>query len=354
MKILIIGAGPTGLTAGIELARRGINAEIIERRADGSVLSRAIGISPQSLKTLTPSGATEKLEAAGITYNSMRIYRGSKMWAKVRMTAAPIQHGRNTMLGLPQNQTEEILREVFESLGGKITFGIEFTGLTQSDTGVIAQTSKGEIACDYLIGADGSQSVVRSEIGVELDATPLPDVWSIADVDVSNWPHTQSVTMCLMPKGLMAAVLPIGLSRYRFVSNTDDALRDLPFDLDVTKLHRKGIFHITLSHVKAYSVGRVYLAGDASHSQSPAGGRGMNLGIADAAALAARFENGDLAGYSKERLVEGARVMAGAEFMRKMVTSKNPLRRGALLTVFWLAAHIPLIERRLVSNVLYG
>jgi 2-polyprenyl-6-methoxyphenol hydroxylase-like FAD-dependent oxidoreductase len=119
MNILIIGAGPVGLTAGVELARRGAHVEIIEKKEAGSTLSRAIGINPHSLKILEASGVTEKLLAEGIKYEAAHFYHKSKYWVTLQLNAAsPVQYGYNFMLGLPQDRTEAILYEVFISLGG--------------------------------------------------------------------------------------------------------------------------------------------------------------------------------------------------------------------------------------------
>jgi 2-polyprenyl-6-methoxyphenol hydroxylase-like FAD-dependent oxidoreductase len=355
IRILIVGAGPTGLTAGVELVRRGIKAQIIDRRDGGSTLSRAVGINPRSLEILTPSGVTTKLLAKGIKYNSLRIYREDKLWTNLLLTAAaPLQHGHNYMLGLPQDETEAILRDTFVSLGGVVNYDTELTGIAQNDDEVIAQTTKGQLSCEYLIGADGTKSATRDAVGIEYHGHELPDIWSIADVDVDNWSNLDSATLCLMRNGKMAAILPLGEKRFRLVSNTDSALTAQPLDINVTNVRREGQFKIILYQVKDYSKGRVFLAGDSAHSQSPVGGRGMNLGIADAADLAARFATGDLLTYSRDRYKEGKRVMAGAEQMRKIVTSGNTLVRALTLAGIKTISYFPILQRKFASNFLYG
>ncbi len=355
MNVLIAGAGPVGLTAGVELARRGIDARIIDRRSGGSTLSRAVGINPRSLEILTPSGVTEELLAQGVSYEQVRIYRGDKIWAELPLTAAPIQHGYNIMLGLPQDHTEGILRDAFLKLGGEITYSAELADLSQTDSQVTAQLSDGrKLSADYLIGADGIRSATREAIGIKYHCQPLPDVWSIADVEVSNWPHLKSATICMMPGARLAAIIPIGGTRLRFVSNTEDALLDFPIDLDVTEVHRKASFRVSLCHVEQYNKGRVFLAGDAAHSQSPAGGRGMNLGISDAADLAARIADGGLSGYTASRLAEGKIVMEGAERLRKLLTTKNKFKHALTLGGLKLVSKVPALQAKFASNFLYG
>jgi 2-polyprenyl-6-methoxyphenol hydroxylase-like FAD-dependent oxidoreductase len=97
-----------------------------------------------------------------------------------------------------------------------------------------------------------------------------------------------------MDHGQIAAIIPLGGDQFRFISNTDNALAALPLRVNVSNIRREGQFKITLNQVDAYQNGRVFLTGDPAHSQSPAGGRGMNLGIADSADLAHRLAHGAL------------------------------------------------------------
>ena len=357
MKVLIAGAGPTGLSAGVELARRGVTVEIFERRTNASTLSRAIGISPSSLELLTASGVTDRLLEEGVKYRTMRFFHGVRPWAEVAMSSAkPVQYGHNYMLGLPQDDTERILRDVFVGLGGTIHIGCEVTGVAQSHKSVQLTLSDGDtFEGDYLIGADGVKSTVRGAVGIDYPGHALPDVWSIADVEADAWPHRDSVSMFMLPNGRMAAVLPLGGRRVRLISNSESALRAMPIDVQVSKIHREGQFRVSLCQVDDYSKDRVFLAGDAAHSQSPAGGRGMNLGISDACDLAARLAgDGDLAAFSAVRHAEGKRVMAGAERMRQIVTSRSKLRRFAALSMLKTATKIPTLQRLIANMVLYG
>lgn len=355
MKILIAGAGPTGLTTGVELVRRGIQVEIIDKRDGGSTLSRAVGINPQSLEILKRSGVTDKLLAQGVRFNSIRIYRDNRPWATLPLTAAPIRHGFNFMLGLPQDKTEAILRETFLAGGGTLTYGKELVGVRNEANEVVVETAEGdELSCDYLVGADGVRSATREAVGIQSIGHALPGVWSIADVDIEGWEICDAAAFSLMSHGRMAGIVPLGGNRFRLVSNTENVLSVLPFDVNVTLVRREAKFNIRLSQVKEYSKGRVYLAGDAAHSQSPAGGRGMNLGIVDGANLASRLAGGDLSDYSRVRFEEGKRLIAGAERMRLVMTSRNPILRGLVLAGMKAVAMVPLLQRRVASTFLYG
>ncbi len=355
MKVLIAGAGPTGLTAGVELARRGSTVEIIDKKDQGSTLSRAVGINPRSLDLLSPSGVTGDLLAQGVKFESVRFYREAQHWATLPLTAAPQRRGYNFMLGLPQDQTEEILRDTFVALGGTVRYGTTLTGVCQDEDRVIVETKNaGEIQCDYLVGADGVGSATRDAIGIAYDGQDLPGTWSIADVE-AGWTHNNETSLCLMRDGKMALIAPLGGNRFRAVSNTDNALAALPLKINVTKTHREGQFQISLRLAREFSKGRVFLAGDAAHTHSPAGGRGMNLGIADSADLAARLcGDGDLAHYSRDRLAEDKQMIAGSEQLRKALTSPSVAKRALILAGLKLVSVTPPLQRMFASRFLYG
>ncbi|MBL4756646.1 MAG: FAD-dependent monooxygenase [Rhizobiales bacterium] len=353
MRILIVGAGPTGLTAAVELARRGMLPDIIDRRDSGSGLSRAVGIMPTSLKILKPSGVTAQLVAEGIKFHAVKIYNGASLAFSMRLALK----GRKDefVLGLPQDRTEAHLQSAFEKYGGKIQFATELENLSQTGEQVIVTFTDGTTEnYDYVIGADGISSTTRSLLGLGFPGHDLPETWSIADVDAENWPNGNSFTICKLKAREIVVVAPLEANRYRIISNTEDALKSLPLPINVTKIRRQGQFGISIRQVEAYSKGRVYLAGDAAHCHSPVGGRGMNLGISDSAELAHRFATGDLAGYSANRHREGKIIIGGSETIRKFVTSPNFFMRKLLFALLWLVGKLPFLQVKIIERILYG
>ncbi|MDX2345447.1 MAG: NAD(P)/FAD-dependent oxidoreductase [Legionella sp.] len=359
MQVIIIGAGPTGLTAGVELARRGVHVDIIDIKKSGSTLSRAVGINPHSLKILETSGVTEKLLAAGIAYHEAHFYQQAKPWVVLKLDAAsPVKYGYNFMLGLPQDQTEAILRETFESLGGRIHYDTALESLVDDGARVTVTTTKGtKFQGDYALGADGAHSLTRDLIGIESKGIELPEVWSIADVDANadaKQLSQTSVSLYMLKRGEMVFVAPIGPARFRLVSNTKSVLKSLPFELKLEKIRREADFKIKISQVKSYQKGRVFLAGDAAHSHSPAGGRGMNLGMADAADFAEKLLADQLDKYTQSRYQEGKKIIAGSEMLRKILTSNNPVKRVFALALLKSVASIPILKKKFASKFLYG
>ncbi|WP_340149484.1 FAD-dependent oxidoreductase [uncultured Sneathiella sp.] len=355
MRVLVVGAGPTGLTAAVELKRRGMEVEIIEKQTEGSGLSRAVGITPMSLCLLYPSGVADKLLAEGIRFREARLYRRATLALVLQIHATPPKYGYDFILGLPQDRTEALLREALEAEGVTVRFSTELTGLMEEKDGVLATLADGASErFDYVLGADGVHSTTRKLLDIPFPGHDLPETWSIADVDARNWPHPETLTLCQLSRGGVMVAVPLAKDRYRVISNRPEALRQLPLEMDVTNVRREGAFTISVRQVSFYNRGRVYLAGDAAHCHSPVGGRGMNLGIADAAEFARRLEDGTLDSYSAARHREGAKIIAGSERVRKFVTSTRPMIRKLFRLALVAAAHLPPLRRKIIDVLLYG
>ena len=354
MKVLVVGAGPTGLTAGVELARRGVAVTVIDKRDAASSFSRAVGITPRSLETLAPSGVSEALLAEGVRFRGARFYKGADLVFELPLKVNQVRHGHDFILGLAQDRTETHLAEACRRLGGEIHYGRKLAALQEEGETVIAETADGMTASyDYVIGADGIHSTVRNILGIEFPGFDLPETWSIADVDAADWPNPEHFTICLLPEGGAVVVVPLERERYRVIANRPDALQALPLEMAQRDVRREGQFTISIRQVKQYTTGRVFLAGDAAHCHSPAGGRGMNLGIADAADLARRLTEGGLEGYSDARYDEGKRTIAFSERARKQVTATSPVTRAAMFGVMRLTSWLPPLQRRAAETLLY-
>ncbi|QIE55295.1 FAD-dependent monooxygenase [Pikeienuella piscinae] len=346
LNILIAGAGPTGLTAALELARRGVIATVIERRKTPSPFSRAVGITTRSLQLLNPSGVADRLIAEGVTVRKARLYRGER-----RLLTIPFQSETAFfphILALPQDRTERALADAFRALGGEVRYDLALESAAPDPEGVNVRLTDGvEARFDHLIGADGVHSLTRKAAEVAYHGHDLPGKWAIADVDAEDWPHPTAFTATLGAPGKIAVVVPIGVKRYRVISNTPDALKALAMPLEVTNIRRAAAFTISVRQAGRYSTGRIHLAGDAAHCHSPVGGRGMNLGISDAAELARRLVEGGLDDYSPLREKEGRETIAATERARKLVTAPGPARRALFTTAASLIDRIGPLKRRI-------
>jgi 2-polyprenyl-6-methoxyphenol hydroxylase-like FAD-dependent oxidoreductase len=349
-RVLIVGAGPTGLTAAVELARRGMIADVIEKQEAASNLSRAVGILPSSMGILQASGVADAIRGEAIPYRAAVFHDEGSVLARLDLTELPEPDLR--LYGLAQDRTETHLRTAFESMGGKVAYGTELVDLVQDGVSVRATSGGEEAVYDLVIGADGAHSTVRHALGLAFDGHTLPEQWSIADVESPDWPTPDEFHAYLRGGGRVVIVAPLEKTRFRLVSNTDDALATLPVPMNLTRVRREAAFHISVRQVEHYRTGRVFLAGDAAHCHSPVGGRGMNLGIADAADLARRIVDGDLDGYGSARHAAGRDTIALSERGRRTVTSTNPLTRGLMKSALRTIAALPSLRRRFVRGIL--
>jgi len=346
MKILIIGAGPTGLSAALELAHHGTIPDLVERRTEPSQLSRAVGIMPITLARLAPYGVSEAILNEAMSIKKVSLNRGAKnlMHLDFEKTAP----GQDIMHGLPQNRTEELLHDSLVKYGGKVQYGCAVTDIETDETSATVTFCDGRQArYDWVIAADGIGSVARQKLGIAYPGFDLPGKWSIADVDLGGDydPDRFAAWIQGHKSGAFSFVIPIEQNRARIASSTPDALAALPVDLDIKTVRRTGTFEISVRQAETYKQGRVLLAGDAAHCHSPVGGRGMNLGIGDGIAAARAILDGTTDTYSAQRHEIGADVMRKSEMGRKIVSSNNPLTKALTWCVLKAVHHVPPLQR---------
>lgn len=350
--VFICGAGPVGLTLGIECLLRGLRVQIVDRLENPSDKSRALGVWSATMEALDRIGCAEPIDEAAVKVTTARISSADKTLGKVTFSGR-IESKFDEPRLLGQTQTERVLRERLESLGGKVEFGTEVLrfAATDSKVEVSMRTRSGKesvTSARWLVGCDGAHSVVRHGLGLEFRGTAMEEVFLIADVAISPAPDLQSMQIDWQA-GSALAIFPIREGMWRVVANRSEKT-DPSAPATLEEVHeilvKHGRAHWTASSpewltgfrineriVDTYRVGRVLLAGDAAHIHSPAGGQGMNTGIQDAADLGWRLGllargRGDedllLSSYSAERRPVAESVLKNSAAMTKAALLSNP------------------------------
>ncbi|WP_052723668.1 FAD-dependent monooxygenase [Paenibacillus wulumuqiensis] len=225
--VLIVGAGPTGLTLAIELMRRGVSCRIIDKAAEPSRQSKALGIMARTLELLDHSGITEQLVEQGQPVKAVQVRSGTSILADVELT--PIIRSRYPyILTLPQSRTEQVLYERLTMQGGIVERSTELVALEQlqgegadlSDTTVQATitSAKGSemIRTRWVVGCDGAHSTVRHLLGLSFGGDAIAQQFGLADVHV-HWPVKPEGVRIYLHQGYIAAFFPMPEERYRVI-----------------------------------------------------------------------------------------------------------------------------------------
>jgi 2-polyprenyl-6-methoxyphenol hydroxylase-like FAD-dependent oxidoreductase len=367
-KVLVVGAGPTGLLLAGDLAAAGVPVTVLERRERESSLSRAFAVHARTLEMLDARGLADELIATGQKLSRLRLYETVSLDLSRLRTRFPF------VLITPQYHTERLLERRARALGAEIIGGSQVTGVHQ-DAGQVnvdvraANGATETMRASYAVGADGVRSTVRHALGLPFPGRSVIRSVMLADVRLST-PPPDTLQANTVEAGFAFAA-PFGdgwyrviaWNRHRQVPETEpvglDEIRQitrqaLGSDFGMHDARWMSRFHNEERQVPRYRSGRVFLAGDAAHVHSPAGGHGMNTGLQDAANLSwkiaavARGWAGDslLDSYHAERFPVGRMVlrMSGSQ-LRLTLLESGALRRSVALAGA-AALHVPPVADR--------
>jgi 2-polyprenyl-6-methoxyphenol hydroxylase-like FAD-dependent oxidoreductase len=329
--VLVVGAGPTGLTLACDLARRGVAVRIVDRAAGFPRGSRGKGLSPRSLEVFDDLAVIDRMLASGATHLPHRKYRGAEVIAEIdpeagRVPTPDIPYPAGLMI--PQWRVEQILRERLADFDVAVELGAELRGFSQHADGVTATIGEAQIQARYLVGCDGGRSTVRKALGLTLRGqTPDVQLMAVGDVEVDGLGRDAWHQWLTGDGGIMLCPLP-GTDAFQVQASHELDQDGSPLEPTLERFQRtfdrfagmpgvrlhslawRSSYRVNVRMVDQLRVGRVFLAGDAAHVHPIAGGLGMNSGIQDAynlgwklgLVLAGNATSGLLDTYEEERL----------------------------------------------------
>lgn len=304
-KILIVGAGPTGLTAALWLQKLGVPFRIIDANQGQSDSSRALGIHARTLELDQQIGIADDVIAAGIIGRHASMYREGKIIGKIILDGGGTQDSEyQYILFLPQDMHEQIQRDHLNERGDFVEWGTRLVSLDaqNSDNTVVLEKDGTQTTHQYkyVIGADGGGSQVRHDLGLRFDGSTAEEQFFVADTRVTRCDVPSGLGLSFLANGF-AIIMPlvkentvrlVGLVPEHLQGREDITFQDVyepiknALPMDATGADWFSLYKVHHRVVDRFSKGNVFVCGDAAHLHSPAGAQGMNTGIGDAVNIA--------------------------------------------------------------------
>ncbi|OBB77080.1 FAD-dependent monooxygenase [Mycobacterium sp. 852014-52144_SCH5372336] len=373
IDVLIVGAGPTGLTMANELVRRGIRARIIDAAAGPNTETRALGVQARSLELFDRQGIIEQLLARGLKARVFNVFSENRQI--LRADFAGLASPYPFLLMIPQNEVQEVLTANLAALGTHVEHQVEMVALTQHADHVSVEARRPDgssetVRASWIVGADGAHSSVRRQLGLRFLGSSFEENFAVADLRM-DWDLPGDEFFAFLNRGRFVAYFPmlhgwhrIAVAQYEEPAPTGDVTQvELQRAVDVcappgakiAEVRQAGRFRINQRRVESHSAGRAFLIGDAAHIHSVVGAQGMNTGIQDAfnlgwklaAVVRGEADRALLDTYAAERAPVARRLVKGTRRITRMTLLRNPVSTKMRRTI---APHI--LARRPVQRTL--
>ncbi len=377
IPVLIVGAGPVGLTMAAELHRYGIACRIIDKKPEATKTSNACVIQARTLELLASMGIVEEILKKSLKITSVHMSAGwhslAKLHTKVMDSPYPF------LASLPQNETEAILINHLEKLGIIVERNVTFESFEQDDEIVTAKvfTTHGAetITANWLIGADGYKSTVREQTKIDYVGEDPLQKFIMIDAPIKS-EHPLNTLLGFTSNEYTLLIVPFQDScrliaevsqnpKYQNIEQIDEKIfmeicsKFLQKPITIGKARWNSKFFIHEKLAKAYRLKRIFLLGDAAHVHSPAGGQGMNMGMQDAINLAWKLalvekqkSSPDLLdSYEAERRPVAQAVIKFTHTLIKGATSRNKainILRNFLIPII---SRFPPIQKMMVNGI---
>ena len=343
-EILVVGAGPTGLTVALQSRLSGANVRVIEQRSEPRPWAPALAVQPRTMEVLRGLGVSDDLMERSLSEVALSVHgdgwsvAGSLHDLHLPATQFPF------VLFAPQPEVEAVLRGRLGELGVEVEWGSALKGLVQHENRVECRVhnSKGTETCivaEYVAGCDGPGSLVRAAIGARFRGRDYRRTIVVGDADPTDDLESGTAHAYLRRTGIVFS-FPLPSGDWRIIAPEKGANGDL---IEAVSRHIGDSVRLTdvswvnsiwLQHRLAsrYGIGRVYIAGDAAHIHSPAGAQGMNTGIQDAANL----------GWKLAMALRGApEILLNSYEVERRPVAKNVLRLTGIAHAFEISDILP-------------
>jgi 2-polyprenyl-6-methoxyphenol hydroxylase-like FAD-dependent oxidoreductase len=352
--VIIVGAGPTGLALACQLVRFNVDFVIIEKNDGVTPYSKALGVHARTLEIYEQLGLAQKAVDQGMVAGKVRLLEQGEVLGQVELSN--IGRGLSAypfMLVLEQSRNEQLMYDWLKEHGHDVLWQTELESFSQDNASVTVRVKAGDaqsqtIEGKYLVGCDGPRSLVRHSLGLAFAGSTFERLFYVADVQI-DWKFSHdALTVCLAPHGVVAFFPMPGEKRWRIVGAFPEGhekderdiiyeeieaqiKKEAQLELDITRVDWFSTYKVHTRHVDKFSAGRCFVAGDAAHIHTPAGGQGMNTGIQDAYNLAWKLalvlkhsaNEQILDTYNEERLPNAKRLTATTDRMFNLAAGKD-------------------------------
>jgi 2-polyprenyl-6-methoxyphenol hydroxylase-like FAD-dependent oxidoreductase len=384
-EVLIVGAGPVGLALGLELQRFGIRFRIVEKKAERSKTSKALGLQPRLSEVFAILGLKTEFDTRGFgDVGAINFHSGAKKLLRIALQPPVDQAGRDAcqprLLIIPQSDTEEILERALTARGNSVERCRTLSQFEQDDAGVRAvmlseEGAEEALSVQFLVSCEGAHSTVRRQAGFSFAGTTMPMRFVLADVTI-DWDRPANEVQVWFHRDGVLGALPFGGQKWRFIIECAPEPETEPKPLTlafVQQLVAERIavpivirdpvwlsdFRINARMVDRFRDRRIFVAGDAAHIHSPLGGQGIATGIQDASNLAWKLAAVLRAGapdalldtYQEERKPVARVVLRGTTAASRLAFAMNPVLRFVRERVIFPILGAASVQRRLFKAV---
>ena len=378
-EVLIVGAGPTGLSMAIELKRLGVPFRLVEKSLRGAQYSQALVVQARTLEQFERYGIAETAVQRGRPLKHASMISEGRTIISFSLDKIPGHYP--FVLFLPQNETEALLTKHLESLGGRIERGIELLSIKEKANGAEVQlrgadgTAEDTMA-SWVVGCDGAHSSVREGLKIPFSGAKVGLNFFLGDLELEGPDLLGDELRIYLHRGDVVFIAKLKEKVFRVIAalhSEQDAAQDerqLKLSDFQEPMDRAGIrlrassalwmtpFRVSDRRAERIRQGHIFLAGDASHIHSPVAGQGMNTGIQDAANLAwkiAAVRNGAdeklLESYEEERGKVSEQLLNNTSRVLKAVTTTNVLLEKLRDAFLHTTTQIPYVQDHAVGFI---